>query len=285
MEEVRERTREFWSGGDYARVARLIEPVAAEVVRASGVSAGHDVLDVAAGNGNVAVRAARAGARVVASDLTPAMIALGRERTRAEGLDIAWVEADVEELPFTDASFDRVLSVFGAMFAPHPERAAAEMFRVLRPGGALALAGWTREGFVGDMIALNRAHGLGPPSAADPLEWGDEEAVRARLGGHAAHVAAARQTVRYGFPSLEAMRDFFERSSPQSASARGALSGAAHAEVHRASQALVQRHNRATDGSVEIHAEYLLVVAHRGAGASGPGGLDSRAAEGRRASP
>src|SRR3954453_2282208 len=149
VEMFKERHRELWGLGDYPVLARRLEPAAKALCDACAVSAGQEVLDVGAGTGNFAIACAGEGASVVASDISPAMLERGRARTEAEGFDVEWVEADVEALPFDDARFDCAGSVFGAMFAPRPELAAAEMFRVVRPGGTVGLASWTPDGFQG----------------------------------------------------------------------------------------------------------------------------------------
>jgi ubiquinone/menaquinone biosynthesis C-methylase UbiE len=158
-------------------------------VDACAISAGQEVLDVAAGSGNLAVLAAREGAAVVASDLTPAMLELGRMRTEGERLGVEWVEADAEALPFEDERFDCAASVFGAMFAPRPEVAARELVRVVRPGGTIGMANWTPAGFSGQWFQV--AAGYGPPFPEDlptPIEWGREEIVREPFEGLAVSI-------------------------------------------------------------------------------------------------
>src|SRR5439155_11997776 len=153
---LKESSRASWGATEYGPLGERLQPVALALVDACAVSAGQDVLDVAAGTGNVAAAAAREGAHVVASDWAPKMVDRGRARTEAEGLDVEWVVADVEELPFDDASFDAVLSVFGAQFGPRPERVAAELFRVLRPGGTVGMASWGTRGFQGEFFGTLR---------------------------------------------------------------------------------------------------------------------------------
>jgi ubiquinone/menaquinone biosynthesis C-methylase UbiE len=145
--EIKQRQRMVWGLGEYRELSRMLEPVALELCDACAVSAGQEVLDVGAGDGNFALAAAREGAAVVASDLSPGMVERGRERSRAEGFEIEWVEADAEDLPFNDARFDCVGSVFGAMIAPRPELVARELFRVVRPGGTVGMTAWTPRSF------------------------------------------------------------------------------------------------------------------------------------------
>src|SRR5215218_4135128 len=150
---LKTKHRAMWAMGDYpAVVTDLIHPLGPAIVAATGVSAGDRVLDVAAGTGNAAIPAARAGATVVASDLTPELLQIGREKATAEGLRIEWRQADAEALPFIDDEFDAVLSVVGVMFAPHHQASADELVRVTRPGGTIGLISWTPEGFIGQMF-------------------------------------------------------------------------------------------------------------------------------------
>ena len=173
VDELKQRAARVWGLGDYTELAKLTAPASQELADACAVSAGQEVLDVAAGNGNFALAAAREGASVVASDLSPGMVELGRARSEAEGYPVEWVVADAEELPFEDARFDCAGSVFGAMFAPRPDRVASELFRVLRPGGTLGMANWIPEGPFSEMVVARRrvrpapaggrarSHGLG----------------------------------------------------------------------------------------------------------------------------
>ena len=175
----------MWGLGDYAELSEALRPAAEALADACAVSAGQEVLDVAAGDGNFAIACAREGASVVASDLSPGMVERGRARSEAEGYDIEWVEADVEALPFEDGRFDCVGSVFGAMIAPRPRVVAEELFRVVRPGGTVGMTAWTPEGFSAELFRLGRSYA--PPSD-QPLsdEWSVEENVRERFDGLAA---------------------------------------------------------------------------------------------------
>jgi ubiquinone/menaquinone biosynthesis C-methylase UbiE len=261
--ELKDRTRAAWSLGNYSEVARLIEPAARELVEECGIAEGQEVLDVAAGNGNVAVLAARRGAKVVASDLTPAMVELGRARSEHEGLAIEWTEADAEELPFEDGRFDCVTSVLGAMFAPRPARVGAELFRVTMPGGLVGMANWTPSGYMGEMLALNREFETMPAGLEPATEWGREDVVAERFAELAAEVRCLPRRVPFRFESLDAMSDWFEENAGPSQAARKSLSRADYEALRRRLGEVVDRHNAAADGSVAIDAPYLLVVARK----------------------
>src|SRR5919197_2484903 len=185
---IKERIRWMWGLGEYAELSEALRPAALALAEACAVSAGQEVLDVAAGDGNFAVACAREGASVVASDISPGMVERGRARSQREGYDIEWVEADVEDLPFEDGRFDCVGSVFGAMIAPRPEVVAAELFRVTRPGGTVGMTAWVPGSFTAEIIALGRKYA--PPQPDQPLseEWGVEETVRQRFGDLAGSV-------------------------------------------------------------------------------------------------
>ena len=234
---------------------------ATELVRACGIGEGMRVLDVAAGNGNAAVEAARAGAEVVASDFAPKQVAQGRERTADEGLDIEWVEGDAEDLPFEDDSFDAVVSVFGAMFAPRPGRVAAELFRVVRPGGTVGMANWRPEGFQAGFFDILRRYRPPEPEGIEPsIRWGDDGAVRERFGPYADDVRVEPSTVPWRFGSLQEMGEFFQNSMPRPPVA---ISDEQRQAMAVEMMELVQRHNQAGDGSVAIDAEYSIVVARK----------------------
>ena len=261
---LKERAREGWALGDYPRLAERLLPAARAVVEACAIAAGQEVLDVAAGNGNAAILAAREGARVVASDLTPAMLELGRERARDEGLEIEWVEADAESLPFGDERFDCVTSIFGAQFAPRPERVAAELCRVVRPGGTVGMANWGPHGFQGGFFGIMRRYGPPDPEGVPPAsQWGEEEVVRERFEGLVASVSVERRSLPWRFDSLAAMFEFFQTTAPRQAQLARSLSDERRQELMAEIADLVQRHNRVDDGSVAIDAEYALVVARR----------------------
>jgi SAM-dependent methyltransferase len=252
--------RAAWGENPYMPLAERLRPAAVELVRAAGVGPGMRVLDVAAGNGNAAVEAVAAGAEAVASDWAPKMVAQGRERTAAEGLDVEWVEADVEDLPFEDESFDAALSVFGAMFAPRPEQAASELFRVVRPGGTVGMANWREEGFQGGFLAILTKYRPPEPEGVLPsVLWGDEAVVRERFGDRAEEIRVEPRDLNLRFESLQAMAEFFANSGARSFD----LSDERRQQLAIEMLEHVQRHNKADDGSVDIDAAYSVVVARK----------------------
>lgn len=253
-----DRARALWSGGRYEAVAERLRPASVELVAACAPSPGERVLDIAAGSGNAAIEAVARGAAVTASDLTPAMIALGSVRTAALGLDVPWVEADAQALPFADDSFDLAISVFGAMFAPDPARVAAEMARVVRPGGRVAMAAWAPVGF---NEALGRAVAAAldlPPDAPDPNDWGDEEIARARFAAAGITIRTELRTLRWAFDEVDEFVRFLEEDVPPFAAARRAL-GDAYPPL-RASLTEVVEEGSAAAAGAGIDAPWLLIL-------------------------
>jgi len=232
---IKERVRRAWSMGDYSYLSERLAPAAQALCDACAVSAGQEVLDVAAGDGNFALACAREGASVVASDLSPGMVERGRARTGREGYEIEWVEADAEELPFEDGRFDCVGSVFGAMIAPRPEVVASELFRVARPGGTVGMAAWTPGSFSAEVIALGRKYMPSDPDAPVPEEWGTEEIARERFGDLAARLELERRTMLWEDESPETLVAKVAATAPTWVAASEALpaeqSAAARAEL------------------------------------------------------
>ena len=263
VEAVKARMRRMWDMGDYRPLSQRLEPAARELADACAVSAGQEVLDVAAGDGNFALACAREGASVVASDLAPGMVERGRARSEREGYEIEWIEADAEDLPFEDGRFDCVGSVFGAMIAPRPERVTAELFRVVRPGNTVGMVAWVPGGFLPDLFALGRRFSPPPPGSARSEDWGDEEIVRDRLRGVAAHVECERGTLVWTAASPEALEAEMGKNTPSFVAAREGLPHDAFEQLRGATLELIHRHNVATDGSLQLHAEYLITVARR----------------------
>ena len=211
LSDLKAKHRAMWASGDYPAVAEVVHDLGDVLVAACDVRPGQRVLDVGAGTGNAAIAAAARGAGVVASDLTPELLDVGRRLAAQAGVDVAWQQADAEDLPYPDASFDVVLSCIGAMFAPHHQQAADELVRVVRPGGTVGLASWTPGGFIGRMFATMKPFAPAPPPGAQPPPlWGDEDHVRALLGDRVTDVRTqVRSLPVTAFPDGEAFRAFF----------------------------------------------------------------------------
>lgn len=212
---LKAKHRALWASGDYAAVAaELIPELGPELVRAAGITAGDRVLDVAAGSGNAAIPAAEAGATVTASDLTPELFDAGRRIAAERGVELEWVEADAEAMPFADNGFDVVTSCVGVMFAPHHQMAADELVRVCRPGGTIGLLNWTPSGFIGQLFATIKPYAPPPPPGASPPPlWGDEDHVRALFGDRVTDLQAQRQTVLLDHCSDPAeFREYWKRN-------------------------------------------------------------------------
>ena len=263
VEPAKQIQRFIWSQGDYPELSSRHAESATRLVSALGIGPGAKLVDVAAGDGNVAVAAARAGATVTATDLTPRMVELGRARTEREGVDITWLEADAEQLPFEDATFDVAASAFGAMFAPRPDIAAAELMRVIGPGGVAGLSAWTPAGFIGRFASTVAARLPVPaPAFPAPTDWGVPEIATERLSPHAADVSVSTEVVTLAHDSVDAAMDFMERANGPLIAARTLLRddyGDLRAELAR----LMSEFNHAQDGSLRIAAEYLLIVARK----------------------
>jgi SAM-dependent methyltransferase len=263
VEDLKERQSQVWGLGDYSVLARRFEPAATALSDACAVSAGQEVLDVGAGTGNFAIACAREGASVVACDLAPGMVERGRARTEAEGFDVEWLEADVEDLPFEDARFECAGSVFGAFIAPRPEVAAAEMFRVVRPGNTVGLTAWAADGFFGELSALGQRFNPTPDGLGRPQEWGDEATARARLEGLAAHVEIDRAAIAFTVESPEALAAEFADNAPPYVAARTNLPAEQFDELIRDTAELARRWNTAGDGALRVEADYLIIVARK----------------------
>jgi SAM-dependent methyltransferase len=263
LEAIKQRQQHIWGLGDYSVLSRQLAPAAVELCDACAVSAGQEVLDVAAGDGNFALACAREGASVVASDFVPRMVELGRARTEAEGVDVEWVEADAEALPFEDARFDCAGSVFGAFLAPNHEVAARELFRVVRPGNTVGLTAWVPDGVFARLFALARRFSPPPEGLPLPEEWGDEGTARARLEGLAAHVECERRTLTWTGASPEALEAELMETSPAYVAARQALTGEQFEELRAGTLDLLRELNAADDGSVRLETEYLVIVARK----------------------
>jgi SAM-dependent methyltransferase len=257
----KQQQSDMWGLGDYAELARMLRPAAEALCEACAVSAGQEVADVAAGDGNFALAAAREGAAVVASDLSPGMVARGRERAAAEGYEIEWLEADAEELPFEDARFDCAGSVFGAMIAPRPKVAAGELFRVVRPGGTVGMTAWRPDGFMGELGALTGRYA--PPSdLPSPHEWGLEDNVRERFEGLAASIEFQRGAIQWEADSPEDMIARMEKHVPPQVAAKQNMPPERYEAMRGETLELFRRWNGG-DGALRVGVDYLLTVARK----------------------
>lgn len=253
----------MWSLGDYGAVAPRLESHSVLLAERAMIGTGMDVLDVAAGNGNFAVAAASRGAAVTACDFSPRMIELGRARTEAARLAVSWHEGDAEELPFADESFDVVASVFGAMFAPRPEKVALEMFRVCRRGGVVAMTSYGTHGFLGSFAGLLTS--FSAPSTLDlpsPFEWGTTAGIERRFGALASRLVLEPDAVVMSFPSVEDGVAFWELTNGPQIALRSLLSPDRYAEFRRQGEAMMRAMNQSLDGSLELRSDCLRVLAY-----------------------
>ena len=265
MEALKTRLKAMWMSGNFAEVAKHIETGAEEFIARLSLQPGQRVLDVACGSGNLAIPAARAGAIVTGVDIAPNLVEQARARAAAEGLTIQFDEGDAENLPYEDGSFDVVVSMFGAMFAPRPELVAAELTRVCRSGGRIAMANWTPEGFVGQMFKTTGKHVPPPPNMPSPLKWGDEATVRERLRDGIADLKLTKLMCpfEYPFPPADVVESFRMYYGPTHR-AFAALDESGQAALRKDLEQLWSEYNEATDGTTFGRGEYLEVVATRG---------------------
>jgi ubiquinone/menaquinone biosynthesis C-methylase UbiE len=265
--QLKARHRKMWASGDYpAMVEKFLLPLGPRLVERSGVAAGMSVLDVAAGTGNASIPAAETGARVTAIDLTPELLAAGRERGRAAGIELDWVEADAERLPFGDGAFDVVISSIGVMFAPHHRDAADELARVCRPGGTVALLSWTPEGMIGSLLTTMGPYAPPPsPGAQPPPLWGSEAHLDRLFGARVSWRERAREALEVSaFPRPS---DFAEHLSskygPAIAARANAQSSGREGELDATLAEFCVRWNRGGEDAARFELEYLLAVGTR----------------------
>jgi 2-polyprenyl-3-methyl-5-hydroxy-6-metoxy-1,4-benzoquinol methylase len=261
FEAIKTRQQGTWSSGDYAVIGTTLQITGETLCEAVDVAAGERVLDVAAGNGNATLAAARRGCEVTASDYVPALLEGARARATSEGLTIDVREADAEALPFGAATFDVVLSTFGVMFTPDQERSAAELARVCRPGGRIGLTNWTPEGFIGQMFKIVGRHAPPPAGVRSPLEWGKETRLAELFGDSVGTIEAQRRHFVFRYRSPEHWVDTFRRYYGPTHKAFAALDGAGQTAFEHDLLALADAHNTSTTGALRIPSEYLEVVA------------------------
>lgn len=261
---LKAKMKSTWIAGDFGKIAKSIEAGAEEFIARLNLSAGERVLDVACGTGNLSIPAARTGAIVTGLDIAPNLLEQARIRAAAENLECKFDEGDAEQLPYTDASFDTVVTMFGAMFAPRPEIAANELVRVCRPRGRIAMANWTPGGFTGQMFKTNAKHVPPPPDIPSPVLWGDEETVKSRLSDGIAELTLTRRPIMFYYPfsPVEVVEHFRQFFGPTQF-AFAALDTNGQAALRSDLEQLWTEFNRANDGTTEVESEYLEVVAVR----------------------
>jgi SAM-dependent methyltransferase len=257
---LKARQQAAWGSGDYAVIGTTLQIVGEQLAEASDLKTDERVLDVAAGNGNASLAAARRGCVVSSTDYVPSLLDRGAERARAEGLEMRFMAADVEALPFDDASFDAVVSTFGVMFAPDHARAAAEMARVCRPGGRIGLANWTPDSLVGRMFKVLGRHVPPPAGVQPPSLWGTEAHLRALFGARVAHVDAVPRHFNFRYRSAAHFIDVFRTWYGPVHKAFAALPGEPGEALAQDLEALLEGLNRAGPGSLVVPSEYLEAV-------------------------
>jgi SAM-dependent methyltransferase len=264
MEAIKTRLKATWMSGDYGLFATYLEPGALEFLSRIPIEPGMRILDVACGAGQISIPAARAGAKVTGIDIAANLIERARARAQAENLDARFEEGDAEMLPYEDSSFDLVISLIGAMFAPRPELVAAELKRVCRPGGRIIMANWTPSGFVGQMFRIHGKHVPPPAIVPPPVKWGDEETVRERLQDGTSHLKLNRRLYPFQFPFPPAeLVEFWRTHYGPTLKAFAALDDGKQSALRQDLEALWAEHNSSNNGTTFVQAEYLEVIAIR----------------------
>lgn len=261
---LKTKLKAIWSAGDFGEIAKAYTDGAAHFVGRLPLKPEMTVLDVACGTGNTALPAARMGALVTGVDISPNLVQQARELAAAQGLNATFAEGDAEALDFDDASFDAVITMFGAMFAPRPEVVAAEVLRVCRPGGFIAMANWTPTGFVGQMFKTVGKHAVRPPGMVPPVLWGDEATVRERLGENVSDLKMTPQLMKFAkpYPPADVVEHFRTYFGPTK-TAFEMLDADGQAALRRDLEQLWTANNQATDGTTSWESEYLEVLAIR----------------------
>ena len=260
---VKMRQQSAWTSGDYAIVGTTLQIVGEQLCEALDLRAGQKILDVAAGNGNATLAAARRWGKVVSTDYVPALLERGRERAMAEGLDVEFRQVDAESLSFRDATFDVVMSTFGVMFTPDQERAAAEMVRVCRPGGKIGLANWTPEGFIGQVFKTIGRHLPPPAGLRSPMVWGTDGRITELFAGEAAAIKAERRSFAFRYHSPAHFLDVFRTYYGPMLKAFSALGSRAQASLADDLTTLIGQFNRSNDKTMVVPSDYLEIVITR----------------------
>lgn len=260
---LKARQQGTWSSGDYAVVGTTLQIVGEQLCESLDVRAGQKVLDVAAGNGNASLAAARRWCDVVSTDYVPALLGRARERAAAERLKIEFQEADAEALPFPDGGFDAVVSTFGVMFTPDQDKAAAELMRVCWPGGKIGLANWTPDGFIGHVFKTIGKHLPPPAGIKSPALWGTRARIEEMFGAHASSIKTESRDFVFRYRSPEHWLEVFKTYYGPLLKAFGALEPAAQAALTGDLMAQIERFNRSGDAAMVVPSEYLEIVVTR----------------------
>jgi len=264
FEALKAGLKSTWMAGNYGQFARYNEPAGEQFIARRAIKPGMHILDVACGTGNLAFAAARAGGIVTGVDIATNLLEEARERAKLEGLSIQFDEGDAERLPYPDESFDLVVSMFGAMFAPRPERVAAELVRVCRVGGQIAMANWTPGGFTGQVMKMTSTYVAPPPGTMPPALWGDGATVRERLRDGTTDLKLTLVTPSFTHPlSVADTVEFFRINYGPTQRAFSALPEDQQQALRRDLESHFARYNQATDGTTQFESEYLEVVATR----------------------
>ena len=257
---LKARQQGAWSSGDYAVVGTTLQIVGEQLCEALDLRSGQKVLDVAAGNGNATLAAARRWCDVVSTDYVPSLLARGQSRAAAEGLSVKFEEADAEALSFADAGFDAVVSTFGVMFTPDQDKAASELLRVCKRGGKIGLANWTPEGFIGQLFKTLGKYLPPPAGAKSPALWGTEARISEMFGPAAASINTERRHFVFRYRSPDHFLDVFKNYYGPMLKAFAALDPTNQQDLRNDLLALIGRMNRAEDGTMVVPSEYLEIV-------------------------
>jgi ubiquinone/menaquinone biosynthesis C-methylase UbiE len=250
-----------WGSGDYTRVGVTLQISGEQLCEAMDLHAGQSVLDVAGGNGNVSLAAARRFCKVVSTDYVPTLLAHSQRRAEVDGLAIEYQQADAEALPFTDNSFDNVVSTFGVMFTPNQSRAASELIRVCKPGGKIGMANWTPDGFIGQLFKTIGQYITPPPGVNSPAAWGTKTFLQQHFGSHTTQLQSESRHFTFRYQSPQHWLDMFSTYYGPLLKTFEALDESTGTKLSTDVLSLIQRFNKADDGTMVVPSEYLEIVA------------------------
>ncbi|MFN8445756.1 MAG: class I SAM-dependent methyltransferase [Caldilineaceae bacterium] len=263
-DELTVRTKATWMAGDFGKIAKSYEVGASEFIARLNFRPGERVLDVACGTGNLTIPAARSGAKVTGIDIAPNLVEQAQAWAHNEGLAIRFEEGNVEQMPYSDGSFDAVVSMFGAMFAPRPEATATELMRVCRSGGRVVMANWTPDGFIGQMFKIMAKHVPPAPGISSPIQWGNTATVKERLGQRCAEVDCRQRIITFNFPfSTAATVEYFRTYYGPTLRAFATLNAEAQKSLRCDLEQLWTQHNDGHNGVTQVDSTYLEVIAIR----------------------